>query len=86
MPGLGFSSHGIEPEGVLALAADLFGARPEAYLLGIRGQEFGQRGPGRIELGEGLTGPARDHLAAALAFLVPLLHSGAFAAAADRDR
>jgi hydrogenase maturation protease len=75
--GVGFSSHGIEPEGVLALAATLFGGRPEAYLLGIRGHEFGQRGEGRIELGEGLTAGARENLAAALAFLEPRLRAWA---------
>lgn len=71
--GVGFSSHGIEPGGVLGLARDLFGAAPEAYLLGIRGYEFGERGEGRIELGEGLTPGARENLAAALEFLVPRL-------------
>ena len=80
--GVGFSSHGIEPGGVLALAADVFGARPEAYLLGIRGYEFGELGQGRIELGEGFSARARENLAAAVAFLAPLLRSGAFAAAA----
>lgn len=86
--GLGFSSHGIEPGNVLALAADLFGVRPEAYLLSIRGHEFGQRDHGQIELGVGLTPAARQHLVAALAFLTPLLRSGAFreAAAAERER
>jgi hydrogenase maturation protease len=71
--GVGFSSHGLEPGGVLALAATLFGGRPEAYLLGIRGYEFGERGDGRIELGEGLTPEARENLAAALDFLLPKL-------------
>ncbi len=37
-----FSSHSLSPEGVLALARDLFQAIPKAYLLGIRGYEFNQ--------------------------------------------
>jgi hydrogenase maturation protease len=82
LPGVGFSIHGLEPGGVLTLAADLFGARPEAYLLGIRGYEFGERGEGRIELGEGLTDAARENLAAAVAFLTPLLRTGRFREAA----
>ena len=34
------SSHSVSPEGVVGLAGELFGARPEAYLLGIRGYSF----------------------------------------------
>jgi len=60
--GLGFSSHGLSPAALLALARDLFGARPEAWLLGIRGRDFDG-------FGEGLSAPARRHLAAAAAFL-----------------
>ena len=39
-PAGGVSSHGVEAEEVLALAGQLFAARVEAYVLGIRGYEF----------------------------------------------
>ncbi len=35
-----FTSHHLDPRAVLTLAAELFSARPEAYLLTIRGYEF----------------------------------------------
>lgn len=62
----------------MTLPADLFGANAEAYLLGTRGDDIGQRGEGQIEWSVGLSPAAREHLAAAIAFLVPLLRSGAF--------
>jgi len=58
---LGFTSHHLGPAAVLALAEDLFGARPRAYLLGIRGYEF-------EELEEELSRPARANLEQALLF------------------
>jgi hypothetical protein len=61
-----FSTHSATPGGVLALAQELFGARTDAYVLGIRGYEFN-------EFGEGLTERARANLDAALAFLKPVL-------------
>ncbi len=54
-----FSTHSVQPEAVLALAKDLFGAEPETWLLGIRGYEFN-------EFGEGLSVRAATNLAAAL--------------------
>jgi hydrogenase maturation protease len=54
-----FSTHSVQPEAVLALAKDLFGAEPETWLLGIRGYEFN-------EFGEGLSARAATNLAAAL--------------------
>ena len=66
-----FSTHSISPQGVLALARDLFGARPEAYLIGIRGYEFNA-------FGEGLTDRANDNLAAALSFVESSFASGFF--------
>ena len=53
-PSLTFSSHSISPQGVLALAVELFGARVPGYLLGIRGYEFNEFGEGlsaRAEIG-----------------------------------
>lgn len=64
-----FSSHSVEPPEVLGLAEALFGQRPAAYLLGIRGYDFEQ-------YGEGLTTKANANLAAALNFIEPLLRSG----------
>jgi len=64
--GLSFSSHSLEPSALLALAEEALGARPEAWLLGIRGYEFG-------ELAEGLTDRARDNLRQAIEFIEPWL-------------
>jgi hydrogenase maturation protease len=62
----GFSSHSVEPGEVLALAEAIFGARPEAYVLGIRGHAFN-------EFGEGLSAQAQANLAAASEFLERVL-------------
>lgn len=59
--GIGFTSHSISPGQLLALGRDLFGAEPEAWLMGIRGYEFDQ-------FGEGLSPRARANLALALDF------------------
>ena len=78
-PGLGFSSHSVEPEMVLDLAQALFGSRPEGYTLGIRGYQFDQ-------FGEFLSAGAHRNLAAALEFMLPVLQQWNFrevAAAAD---
>ncbi|MDI9629843.1 MAG: hydrogenase maturation protease [Acidobacteriota bacterium] len=64
-----FSSHSIAPGAVLALARDLFGAAPEAWLLGIRGYEF-------EDFREGLSPAARTNLDAALAYAARTLGSG----------
>lgn len=61
-----FSSHSVEPQVVLAMAHDLFGASTKGLVLGIRGYEFN-------EFGERLSEGARENLQAALAFLKPLL-------------
>ncbi|MDA0336250.1 MAG: hydrogenase maturation protease [bacterium] len=63
---LGFSSHGAEPEQILALAAELTGSAPQGYALGIRGYEFD-------EFGELLSTGAVENLAAALQFMVPMI-------------
>ena len=69
----GFSSHGVEPGEVLALAEALFGARPEAYVLGIRGYAFN-------EFGEGLSDLAAANLAAAGEFMERVLRGDRCAA------
>jgi len=70
----GVSSHGVEAEEVLALAGQLFEARVEAYVLGIRGYEFN-----RFE--EGLSERAHANMLAARDFLVRTIREGNFAAA-----
>ena len=63
---LEFSSHSVDPGGVLGLAGRAFGKQPEAFVLGIRGYEF-------EELAEGLTDKARANLEAAVSFIVDWL-------------
>ncbi len=67
--GFGFSTHSVTPAALLALARDLFGGEPEAWLMGIRGYEFDG-------FGERLSTPARQNLLAALAHLEAILASG----------
>jgi hydrogenase maturation protease len=73
-----FSTHSVEPEVVVALARDLFQADTRGYALGIRGYRF-------HEFGEALSDRARENLAAALRFLVPVLKDCTFDAAASAD-
>ena len=73
---LEFSSHSVEPGGVVGLARHMFGKAPQAYVLAVRGYQFDHC------LEPGLSEGARANLAAALAFLEPLVHSGQFAQAA----
>ena len=57
-----FSTHSLQPEAVLGLAQQLFGARTEGYTLSIRGYAFN-------EYEESLTEQGRVNLAAAVAFI-----------------
>jgi hydrogenase maturation protease len=66
-----FSTHAVEPTSVLGLAADLFGARTDGFLLGIRGYDFDA-------FGERLSPRAQSNLAAAAAFLEQCLRDGHF--------
>jgi hydrogenase maturation protease len=68
---LGFTSHSVEPAGVLALAGKLFNATPSGFALGIRGYRFN-------EFGEELSPRARANLSAALEFLRQALRTGRF--------
>jgi Ni,Fe-hydrogenase maturation factor len=74
-PGLPWSSHGLEPAALVALADGLSGRPTEAYVLGIRGYDFG-------EFREGISGDAGRNLEAALRFLEPVLRERSFRAAA----
>ncbi len=69
--GMAFSTHSVSPESVLALARDLFGVEPEAWLIGIRGYEFD-------EFGERLSAGARSNLAAAVSFVKDALQADEF--------
>ena len=60
--GMGFSSHSVTPGALLSLARDLFDARPEAWLIGVRGYDFD-------EFGEGLSPRARRNLELAADFI-----------------
>ncbi len=66
MASLGFTSHGAEPEQIMALAADLTGSVPQGFAFGIRGYEFD-------EFGETLSPGAAANLAAALQYMVPVI-------------
>lgn len=61
-----FSTHALTPGTVLALAAELFGARPRAVLLGIRGYAFDG-------FGERLSRRAEENLRAARAWIAAAL-------------
>lgn len=61
-PAVGIGTHSLEPAAVLALAQDVFGAAPPAYIMAIRGYEFS-------EFGETLSAWARRNLDAAIEFL-----------------
>lgn len=60
------SSHLIQPDVVLALAAEYCGGAPEAYLLGIRGYSFDFR--------EGLTVVAQNNLKQAVALISRMMN------------
>jgi Ni,Fe-hydrogenase maturation factor len=58
-------SHALGPEAVLAIAADLYGKTPEAWVLAVRGH--------RWTIGEGLSAKAEKNVALALDFLEKFL-------------
>ncbi|MCX6998307.1 MAG: hydrogenase maturation protease [Kiritimatiellaeota bacterium] len=64
-PGLSFSTHALSPEAVLALCAELYDQHPPAYLLAIQGRAWEPNGA--------MTPAAQSNLAAALAFIKPIL-------------
>ena len=68
---LGFSSHTLTPEALMAVARDMFGARTAGYTLGIRGYDFN-------EFGESLSPAARQNLACAQRFLLRTLRTRNF--------
>lgn len=70
--GLSFTSHSVSPGALLALARDLFGRQPEAWMVGIRGYRFGG-------FDEGLSPEAEANLGRAAEFLRCALRQGSFA-------
>jgi len=64
-----FSTHHVNPAGVLALAKELFDAEPECWLLGIRGYEFNA-------FGESISSGAQANLREALGHLTEILREG----------
>lgn len=68
---LSFSSHSATPGQVLALAQDMFGAKTQAFTLGIRGYAFG-------EMCEVLSDAARANLGSALTFAKRVLEERQF--------
>jgi hydrogenase maturation protease len=63
-----FTTHALSPEAVLQLAATAFGARPRAWILGIRGAEFD-------DFGEEPSPTGRANLAAAAAAVIRALET-----------
>lgn len=57
-----FTSHAMSPEALLAVCAEYFAPPPPAWILGIRGFDFG--------LGEGLTPAAQANAGKAVEFIV----------------
>jgi hydrogenase maturation protease len=64
-PEIAFSTHELAPASVLALCEELYGRRPKARLLAVRGCEW--------EIGEGLSPRAARNLTVAEAFLISFL-------------
>ena len=57
-----FTTHSVAPEAILGLARQIFQAKTEGYIIGIRGYEFD-------DFGESLSPRARGNLGAAAHFL-----------------
>ena len=65
---IAFTTHELSPAAVLALCEELYGKRPLAWTLAIRGYAW--------DMGEGLSPRAEVNLSAALAFMVAWLKKG----------
>ena len=65
---ISINSHAVSPEDVLGLAHNLFHAKTEGYLLGIRGYSF-------TMFKEKMTPQAKNNKRKAVEFLVPMLRS-----------
>ncbi len=65
---MGFSTHGMTPEGVLGLAWRLFDAKTRGYVLGVRGYYFD-------DFGETLSARAAANLQQAIMFMTDTLQA-----------
>ncbi len=65
---IAFTTHELAPASVLALCEELYGKRPRAWTLAVRGYVW--------DIGEGLSPQAEVNLSAALAFMVARLKKG----------
>ncbi len=75
-PGITFTTHAMPAGSVLALCEELYGKRPAAYILGIRGYSW--------EAKEGLTAQAQANLQKAFDFLLPLLRESSLERIEDK--
>ncbi len=55
---ISYTTHALEPEAILALAESVYGKKPEAYILKIKGYKW--------ELEEGISRSAKKNLSAAI--------------------
>jgi hydrogenase maturation protease len=62
---MGYTSHAVAPQSILAICKDVFGKVPETWIIGIRGYEF--------EFGQGISKRAITNLKKALEFIILLL-------------
>ncbi len=69
--GPSFSSHSVSVPQLLGMTEELFGKKPEAWMLAIRGYDFN-------EFGERLSAQAEENLEAAAAFLTDRLEQFTF--------
>jgi hydrogenase maturation protease len=74
---ISFTTHAMSPGSVLALCEDLYGKKPAAFVLGIRGYSWEQR--------EGLTVQAVSNLEKAFDFLLPLLRESSIRAFEEKS-
>jgi hydrogenase maturation protease len=75
--GASFTTHLFGPRDLLAVCEASFGARPSAWLFGVRGYHFG--------VGEGLSGRARRNARMSVAFLGGLLCKGREVRMAEKE-
>ena len=66
-PAIAFTTHALQPEGVLAVCEQAFGHVPQAWLIGVRGYEF--------DLGEQLSDRARENENKTLCYMEELIRS-----------
>lgn len=68
-----FTTHSVEPEALMAMATELFGAKTKGFALAIRGYEYNA-------FGEVLSPAAQNNLDQAVRFLAGVIEQDTFAA------